>query len=197
MVSCIVPPKSEKLDNYKIFNLSQDLYAAALPGDNCQKMEDDLPPSTKNIEPDYKVRNTVNIKPNLRRKLTVKNEKKVEKGELDEIFERMRMKKMKSKKEKQEIIIEAKNETVSKLTGDFMKNSDENIKKKELMKAKGTNNEKRMLIDEKKKKKHGEIDEKQKKLTNWVKMKKKNDENQKGMINDEKADAKIRKNRKL
>ena len=82
---------SEKVKNFNISITSQDMFVATLPRNNCQSKEDDIRDSDYNCKPNHKpIRNPQNV-PKTRRKLSIKNEKKVERGELDEIFERLKM----------------------------------------------------------------------------------------------------------
>ena len=92
---------SEKSLGHKYSINSLDLFTATLPGGNCQKMEDDLHHSDQvhnlKYRPDYKptqkTTQLMKITPKSKRKVLIKNEKRVNRGELDEIFERIRMKK--------------------------------------------------------------------------------------------------------
>ena len=86
-------------------NISQDLFTATLPRGNCQKNEDDLrhsnPMHNSKDNRNLKLTKSMKISPRSKRKVLIKNEKKVDRGELDEIFDRIRMKK-KLQKEKLE-----------------------------------------------------------------------------------------------
>ena len=193
--------------------LSQDLCTGALPGANCHSMEDDLKACQNNIKPDHKLDITRTLKPKTRRRLSVKNEKKVEKGELDEIFARIHMKNMKKLKSKQEMKEKklnmddenhVKNETRMKNEKENMQfETDEKKKKENIMDEKAGTDKKKKNVTKKKenlmKEKPIIEEKKQPKLTNWLQLKI-NDEKMKyeygndekdGKVNDENGKKKI------
>ena len=85
---------SEKNSCLKNSNASLDLFTATLPGGNCLKMEDNLCQGhSPKVKPIQNLSNVMKIPTKPKRKISVKNEKKVDRGELDEIFDRILMKK--------------------------------------------------------------------------------------------------------
>ena len=112
------------------------MLVATLPGSNCKQKEDDICGSNYKYKPDNKpIKNSHEV-PKTRRKSSIKNEKKVARWELDEIFEQLRMKK---KIEKNKIEnIEDKNtvkETIeSKQENINMKKNEDKLMKTEDMK---------------------------------------------------------------
>ena len=69
------------------------MFIATLPRTNCHMKEDDICGSDYNCKPDHRIIKNSQKVTKTQKKPSIKNEKTVERGELDESFERLMMKK--------------------------------------------------------------------------------------------------------